>query len=139
MIQIFHLKMQFHNGLERSRCITDHCKEELRGLSYEHSAMQEWLFEEWQCTIKSIEEKQDINVVYQLDLRASFLAYVWLIWQDKVHLVIPHKAMNLSWGSTLEDLTHVRKMEMVEMVADQDSDSETVIAENDDDDDVAHQ
>ena len=50
-------------------------------------------------------------------------------------MVIPHKAMNLSWGPTLEDLAHVRKMEMVEMVADQDSDSETVIAVNDDDDD----
>ena len=82
-------------------------------------------------TIKSIEEEQDINVVYQLDLRASLLAYVCLIWQDKVHLVIPQKAMYLSWGPTLEDLAHVRKMEMV---ADQNSDSETVIAVNNDDD-----
>ena len=63
------------------------------------------------------------------------MARVCLIWQDKVRLVIPHKAMDLSWGPTLEDLAHVRKMEMVEMVADQDSDSDTVITVNDNDDD----
>lgn len=113
----------------------DRCKEELRRLSYERSAMQEWLLEEWQCTIRGIETEQDLNIVYQLDLRASFLARVCLIWQDKVRLVIPHKAIDSSWGPSLEDLAHVRKIEMVEMVADQDSDTETVIPVNDDDSD----
>ncbi|EDR14713.1 uncharacterized protein LACBIDRAFT_305654 [Laccaria bicolor S238N-H82] len=113
----------------------DRCKEELRRLSYERSAMQEWLIEEWQCVIKGIENEQDINIIYQLDLRASFLAHVCLIWQDKVCLVIPHKSMDSSWGPTLDDLAHVRKIEMMEMVADQDSNTETVIAVNDDDDD----
>ncbi|EDR00252.1 uncharacterized protein LACBIDRAFT_334226 [Laccaria bicolor S238N-H82] len=82
----------------------DRCNEEERRLSYERSAMQDWLIEEWKCVTMAMKKNISEEVVYQMVLRAEFLACLCNNWQDKTHMIDPHKPMPDSWGPSLEDL-----------------------------------
>lgn len=95
----------------------DRCKEEERRLTYERTAMQEWLIEEWECVKAGIEETDDVNVLYQMQLQAELLTQICVVWQDKVRLIPPHRVMPESWGPTLEELMRAQNTEMTEMVA----------------------
>ena len=95
----------------------DRCNEEERRLSYERSAMQDWFIEEWKCVTMAIEKNESEEVVYQMVLRAEFLARLCINWQDKTRMIDPHKPMPNSWGPSLEDLMEARKFEMTAMVA----------------------
>ena len=110
----------------------DRCNEELRRLSHERSAMQEWFEEEWQCVVKAMQSEENKDVIYQLELHAYTLACLCNIWQDKVHLVIPHKTMSSSWGPTVEELAQVRKWELSEMAIENDIDGEEEVESDDD-------
>ncbi|EDQ99711.1 uncharacterized protein LACBIDRAFT_316212 [Laccaria bicolor S238N-H82] len=114
----------------------DRCNEEERRLSYERSAMQDWLMEEWRCVTMAIENECE-EVVYQMVLRAEFLARLCNNWQDKTRMIDPHKPMPDSWGPSLEDLMEAHKLDMTAMVAENereiyDNDNEE---EEDDEDD----
>ncbi|EDR00452.1 uncharacterized protein LACBIDRAFT_313345 [Laccaria bicolor S238N-H82] len=102
----------------------DRCNEEERRLSYERSAMQDWLIEEWKCVTMAMEKNE-------------FLARLCNNWQDKTRMIDPHKPMPDSWGPSLEDLMEAHKFEMTAMVAENereiyDDDNEE---EEDDEDD----
>ncbi|EDR09780.1 uncharacterized protein LACBIDRAFT_317930 [Laccaria bicolor S238N-H82] len=102
----------------------DRCNEEERRLSYERSAMQDWLIEEWKCVTMAMEKNE-------------FLARLCNNWQDKTRMIDPHKPMPDSWGPSLEDLMEACKFEMTAMVAENereiyDDDNEE---EEDDEDD----
>lgn len=116
----------------------DRCNEEERRLSYERSAMQDWLNEEWKCVTMAIEKNESEEVVYQMVLRAEFLARLCNNWQDKTRMIDPHKHMPDSWGPSLEELMEARKFEMTAMVAENEretyDDDEEEDGEEDDDD-----
>ena len=79
--------------------------------------MQDWLIEEWKCVTMAIEKNESEEVVYQMILHAEFLACLCNNWQDKTHMIDPHKPMPDSWGPSLEDLMEAWKFEMTAMVA----------------------
>lgn len=113
-----------HKGI-KAMLELDRCKEELQRLSYERSAMQEWFMEEWKCVTNAMDCEQNEDVLYQLELHAYNLAHLCIIWQDKVRLVVPYKTMDPCWGPTLEELAHVRKLEMSEMIAENEMESDS--------------
>jgi hypothetical protein len=115
----------------------DRCHEEERRLSYERSAMQDWLIEEWKCVTMAIKKNESEEVVYQMVLRAEFLARLCNNWQDKTRMIDPHKPMPDSWGPPLEDLMEARKFEMTAMVAENEGeiyDDDNEEGEEDEDD-----
>ena len=115
----------------------DRCHEEERRLSYERSAMQDWLIEEWKRVTMAIKKNESEEVVYQMVLRAEFLARLCNNWQDKTRMIDPHKPMPDSWGPPLEDLMEAQKFEMTAMVAENEGeiyDDDNEEGEEDEDD-----
>ena len=121
----------------RSSLQSEKCLIPREFLSYERSAMQDWLIEEWKCATMAIKKNESEEVVYQMVLHAEFLAHLCNNWQDKTRIIDPHKPIPDSWGPPLKDLMEAQKFEMTAMVAENEGeiyDDDNEEGEEDEDD-----
>ncbi|KAI5998950.1 hypothetical protein F5J12DRAFT_784793 [Pisolithus orientalis] len=123
-----------HLGI-RSLLELKRCEEEERRLLYERKSLMEWHSEEWRRLEKCrVDAGADLAYAYELDCRASALASLSLLWQEKLR-DFPGGA-DESWEARVEEW---KNMDYAPLIMDMDRNEEVgwedLESENDDGDD----
>jgi hypothetical protein len=134
--------------LEHDRCL----EEEVR-LRHECCAMREWFLEEWLVVIGAYENtgeipclcgrlcsdlmpiQDDETLRYQLHLRRQHLTRLCATWQKAVQSLDFGNEPLPPWGPTTEEIVAVRVSQVMSAVANEDSDSEDLNNESEEDND----
>jgi hypothetical protein len=89
----------------------DRCDEEQRRLCKERQNMQEWMIREWNYITLAKEMAEDVDVLYQMQLRGEYLKRLCILWQARIHTIPGEEELPTSWGPSFEELAQTRQYE----------------------------
>ncbi|KAG6814707.1 hypothetical protein H0H93_012533 [Arthromyces matolae] len=106
--------------LERDRCL-----EEENRLRHECRSMVQWFSEEWKVINLAISTTHNNGILYQLQLRRTYLCRLYVLWERSVQSLDFGDLSSLpQWGPSIKDQLEIRIAQSTASVADDGSDLE---------------